>query len=305
MPINPNYEYMNAEARYLSAKTDEEKILALEEMLRTMPQHKSAEALRKNIKTRHKKLKQEIEKKKKAKKSGKKSGIKKSEMQAVLIGLTNSGKSSIIESLTNAKPEIVSYPYTTKSPIIGTLDYENIKIQVIDLPAIESEYIEQGIVNTADTLLIAITNPSQLQEINPFLKKSSEKRIIILNKSDLLSEQEKRKFSAQFQSKKYNFILFSCKIKNPEEILELKKKIWQSFKKIRVYTKQPNKQVDNSPIVLAENSTVKDVAEKILHGFSERISETRITGPSSKFPNQKVSLKHILKDKDIVEFHTR
>ena len=53
------------------------------------------------------------------------------------------------------------------------------------------------------------------------------------------------------------------------------------------------------------NSTVKDVAEKILHGFSERVKETKITGPSSKFPNQKVGLQHQLKDLDVVEFRTR
>ena len=305
MPINPNYEYTNAEEKYLSAKTDEEKILALEEMLKTMPKHKSAESLRKNIRNRYKKLKEKIETKKQTRKSSKKQGIKKAEMQAVLIGLTNSGKSSILASLTNAHPKIESYAYTTKSPILGTLEYKNIKIQLIDLPAVESEYADQGIINTADVLLVIITNPSQLQEIEPFLENATKSRIIILNKSDLFSEQEKRKLSAQLQSKKYNFSLFSCKEENTEDIRKLKEKIWKSFGKIRVYTKEPNKPADKEPIVLPQDSAVKDVAEKILHGFSEKIKETRITGPSSKFPNQKVSLAHILKDKDIVEFHTR
>jgi ribosome-interacting GTPase 1 len=57
--------------------------------------------------------------------------------------------------------------------------------------------------------------------------------------------------------------------------------------------------------VLNENSTVKDVAEKIFHGLSRNVKETRVTGPSSKFPNQKVSLEHTLKDRDIVEFWLR
>ena len=48
---------------------------------------------------------------------------------------------------------------------------------------------------------------------------------------------------------------------------------------------------------------LKDVAEKIFHGLSDNIRESRVTGPSSKFPNQKVGLNHILKDKDIIEFH--
>src|SRR3989344_8244904 len=197
MPINANYEYTNAEARYLSAKTDEEKLLALEEMIRVMPKHKSAEALRKNIKTRYKKIKSKLETEKKRKKSaGKKLGIKKSEMQAVLVGLTNSGKSSLLSCLTNATPEIASYGYTTKHPNLGTLDYDDIKVQIIDSPAIENELCDQGIINTADTLLIIITDIEQLKEIEPFLINAAKSRIIIFNKSDLLSNEEKRKIEA-------------------------------------------------------------------------------------------------------------
>lgn len=306
MPINANYEYTNAEARYLSAKTDEEKLLALEEMIKTMPKHKSAEALRKNIKTRYKKIKQkrEIEKKKK-KLAGKKIGIKKSEMQAVIVGLTNSGKSSLLSCLTNAQPEIASYGYTTKHPNLGTLDYEDIKIQIIDLPAIENELCDQGLINTADTLLIIITDIEQLKEIEPFLINAAKSRIIIFNKSDLLNNEEKRKIEATLKSHKYNFVLFSCKEKEEKDIKSLKEKIFQSFNKIRIYTKEPGKKADREPIVLNIGATVKDVAEKILHGFSKKIKETKVTGPSSKFPNQKVGLEHVLKDKDIVEFYTR
>lgn len=305
MPINANYEYENAEARFSNAKTDDEKLAALEEMMRTMPKHKSAESLRKNIKTRYKKIKSKLESEKKKKKSFRKEGIRKSDMQAVLVGLTNSGKSSLLACLTNAKPEVAPYLYTTKAPLVGTLEYENMKIQIIDLPAIESEDTDQGIINETDTLLVIITNPKELEKILPFLEKSKAKQIIILNKSDLLDETEKRKFSAQLQSKKYNFILFSCKEKKQENFKELKEKIFKSFGKIRVYTKQPGKPIDKDPVVMLPNPSVKDVAEKILHGFSEKIKETRITGPSSKFANQKVGLEHLLKDKDIVEFHLK
>ena len=53
------------------------------------------------------------------------------------------------------------------------------------------------------------------------------------------------------------------------------------------------------------DSTLKNVAEKILKGFSEKVRETKIWGPSSKFPGQKIGLKHKLKDLDVVEFRTR
>ena len=72
----------------------------------------------------------------------------------------------------------------------------------------------------------------------------------------------------------------------------------------RIYLKEPGKQATDIPLVIPENTSIKEAAEKIYKGFSSKIKETRITGPSSKFPNQKVGLSHILKDKDTVEFHT-
>jgi ribosome-interacting GTPase 1 len=74
---------------------------------------------------------------------------------------------------------------------------------------------------------------------------------------------------------------------------------------IRIYTKEPHKPSTNIPIILPSGASVKDAAESIRNGFSLQVKETRITGPSSKFSNQKVGLSHILKDKDIIEFHTK
>jgi len=300
MPANASPEFGHAEKKFYAAKTDEEKLSALEEMIRTMPQHKSAEAMRANLRTRYKKLQEKLEAKKKQSKGSGKAGIKKQELQACLIGLTNSGKSSVLASLTNTHPKISEIQFTTKTPILGTLDYYGVKIQIIDLPSVESEYFDAGIANTTDTLLIVITQIKDLEQISPFLEKALGNKLIIFNKIDLLNEQEKRKISDSLRSKKLNFIMFSSK--TLDNIGELKDKIFSSFNKIRIYTKEPHKQADKTPVIMNQNSTIKDIAEKIFHGLSEKIKETRVTGPSSKFPNQKVSLSHVLKDKDIVEF---
>jgi uncharacterized protein len=305
MPVNANYEYVNAEAKFLSAKTDEEKLVCLEEMMKTMPKHKGSETLSKNLKTRYKKIKAKLAIEQKKKKSAsKRLGIKKSEMQAALVGLTNSGKSSLLACLTNATPEVNDYQYTTKVPVLGVLHHEGAKIQIVDLPAVENELCDLGIVNTADTLIIILDNIEQLKTIEPFLSRASKSKIIVFNKIDLLSENEKRRVFANLSSKKYNFVMISCKTQENLEVL--KNKIFASFGKIRVYTKEPGKPVDKEdPIMLPIGSTVKEAAEKILHGFSFKIKQAKVTGPSSKFPNQKVGLEHVLKDKDIVELYTK
>ena len=77
------------------------------------------------------------------------------------------------------------------------------------------------------------------------------------------------------------------------------------FEKLRVYTKEPGKEKSKNPIIFEPGATTKDVAEKILKGFSKKVKETKIWGPSSKFPGQIVGLNHKLKDLDVVEFKTK
>lgn len=302
MPINAHPEYLNAEAKYHQASTDEERLLALEEMIRYMPKHKSGEALRKNIKTRYKKLRQEIAKKSKKSKTGQR-GIKKQEMQAVLTGLTNSGKSSLLKVITNAQPKIASYGFTTTNPEIGTLNYQGCNIQIIDLPPIASKNFDKGIVNNAEVILIVVEKIDEIKSILDSIKQNKKvKKVIIFNKIDLCDENTKRKILETLKSKKYNFVLTSTK--TDEGLETLKEKIFNSFDKIRIYTRHQGKKQDNLPVVLHPNSTLKDVAEKILHGYSKKVKYAKITGPSSKFKDQKVGLRHIVKDKDVVEFVT-
>jgi ribosome-interacting GTPase 1 len=300
MPVNAHPEYLQAEKEYHEASSDEERLLALEKMIRFLPKHKGAESLRENIKRRYKKLKQELVKKSKKKKSQK--GIKKAELQAVLIGFTNSGKSSILKAITNAHPKIASYGFSTTNPEIGTLNYQDCNIQIIDLPPIASPNFDKSLTNSADTLLIVVEKLIEIPNILESIKNKNAKKIIIFNKIDLHDDSAKRKISETLKSKRYNFVLTSTV--TDEGLDELKNKILKSFNMIRVYTRQPKSKEDNVPVVLHPNATLKDVAEKVLHGYSTKVKYAKIWGPSSKFPGQKTGLKHIVKDKDIVEFFT-
>ncbi len=294
--------YQKAEEKFLSAGTDEERVKYLEEMIKECPKHKSSEKMLAQLRTRYKKLLKKIEGAKKVGKSSKE-GIKKEGVQAIIIGKTNSGKTSLITLLTNVYAKISEFNFATKKPVIGMLKHEGIEFQLIENPAIESEYYDRGLTHTADIVLMIVSDLSQLEEIQKNLGKTKAKKIVVFNKSDLLTENEKRKLSATLQSKKYNFVLISTKTK--EGIDELKSKLLKNSGKIRVFTKEPGKGKTERPIVLNPESTVKDIAEKILHGFSKNIKETKIWGPSSKFSGQKVGPTHKLKDLDVVEFKTK
>src|SRR3989344_5720910 len=113
MPINAGYEYAEAQKRLDDAKTNEEKIRALENLLSVSPSHKGAEKLRLEIKTKISKLKTKAEKERS--KKGGSSGIsikKEGAAQVTIVGLTNSGKSTILKNLTNSKINIADYEFT-------------------------------------------------------------------------------------------------------------------------------------------------------------------------------------------------
>lgn len=305
MPVNASPEYGHAEKQFDKAVSDEERLLALEEMMRTMPGHKGAESLRAQLRIRYKRLKEKIETR--GKKSGKSNKIiiKKESMQATIVGLPNTGKSSLFKILTkNENPTISDVAFSTYQPIPGIMNFEDAQIQIIDMPPFPNE--DKSTINVTDTLLITINNFSQIAESEKYLQKSIAKKIYIFTKIDTLNESEKRKFDATLKSKykKIDFVMFSNENHTNEELNNLKQKIFNSFPIIRVYTKEPKRESTGIPMILPKDSTAKDVAEKIIKGMSKKIKKTKIWGPSSKFPGQMVGPEHILKDKDIVEFQT-
>lgn len=138
MSTNVTYEYGVAEKEYLNASTKAEKLIGLEKMLQTVPKHKGTEKMVMSLKIRISKLKTEIMKEKLMKKGGGKSIYIKKEgaAQFVLVGMTGSGRSSLLSSLTNAQVEVAEYPFTTKEPVPGMMEYKGMKIQIIELPAV-------------------------------------------------------------------------------------------------------------------------------------------------------------------------
>jgi ribosome-interacting GTPase 1 len=299
---NAGPEYGHAEKNYLNAKDVDDKIFWLSEMIKFAPKHKSSEKMVDELKTRLIKLRDKKEKSRSVGKSTVKA-IKKEGPQAALIGFTNSGKSSVLSALTNAKTLIADYDFTTKIASVGTMDQGGVKVQIIDLPALNHESFDKGIVNTTDLLLIIITDYDEIDRINPFLERSEGKRLYVVNKVDLLSSDARRKIEAKLRSNKVNFAVFSSK--TLEGLDNLKSRILSHFNIIRVFTKEPKKEKSPYPVILKPGATVGDLAEKIYHGMSRNIKETKIWGPSSKFPGQAVGLKHGLKDLDVVEFRTK
>jgi hypothetical protein len=122
--------------------------------------------------------------------------------------------------------------------------------------------------------------------------------IVAFNKIDLLNR-------AEIENIKKNIpgaILISADANLNLE--ELREKIFQKLKLIRIYLKKISKEADmNEPVIMKDGSTIKNVCEKLHREFLNKFKYARVWGESAKFPGQVHQLSHALKDKDIVEIH--
>ena len=140
MPSNVSYEYEKAVSEYQQANSPDTKLAALIKMKSTAPSHKGGENLRKDISKKIALLKKDIDRKKKIeKKKGSRASIavrKEGIGQVVLVGLPNSGKSTLLNILTGIGTKVAAYPFTTKKPVVGMMDYFGGKVQIVELPAV-------------------------------------------------------------------------------------------------------------------------------------------------------------------------
>lgn len=277
MPVNATYEYDLAKRKYEEARDNISKMQALREMLSTAPSHKGAEKLRSDIKQRISKLKESMLKEQQQKSSGRTSAFnvkKEGAAQIVLVGATNTGKSTLLKRLTNANVDIADYPFTTKKPEIGTMDYKGVKLQIVEVPAIVKNFTE----TQHGSALLSTIRHADL--IILFFKTPAEKAMLDRELSDVDTP----------------VLIF-----NDQE--HIRDEIWRRLPLIKAYTKQPGKERDYPPIAFEKGATVRDVAEKVHKDFVKKFRYAKIFGTSVKFLGAQVGLDHVLADDDVVEFH--
>ena len=124
--------------------------------------------------------------------------------------------------------------------------------------------------------------------------------ITILNKVDSVSKDVAERVAKQVGAD----LLISAQ--NKEHLDELKELIFDRLDLIRIYMKEPQKEADMKvPMIMFKGCTISDVCSKMHKDFVAKFKFCRIWGKSAKFPGQKLSIKHILKDGDVVELHLK
>lgn len=326
MPANLPPEYFEAEKRFKEAATPQEKVVVLEELISTVPKHKGTDKLRAELRRRLSQLREEAARRKKSGKGDLYTVEKQGAAQVALAGFANSGKSSILKSLTNANPVVADYPVSTVMPLSGMMPFEDIQFQLVDLPPIGNESTDgwvSGILRVADALLLVVDlseDPDiqaelligHLGEWRIGLLKRSESleecsgckpAVVAANKSDLPAAQEGLRRLRLMYETLYPVVPVSSATK--EGLEELRRILFENSRIIRVYSKEPGKEPDRAtPFVLPSGSTVLDLAEMIHRDFLSNLKYACIWG-SAKFGGQRVQKDYVLHDRDLVEYHLK
>jgi ribosome-interacting GTPase 1 len=313
MPANLSPDYHRAEERFRRAQTVEDKIEALEEMLRVIPKHKGTDGLQGDIKARLAKLR-----KAPASKAGKASHShlipREGAGQIALVGPANTGKSSLVAALTHAKPEIADYPGTTREATPGMMRYEDIAFQLVDLPPLNDDHVEPWVfdmVRRADLLWIVVTVENAVDGLEltrrilaaKGIEIEAVKRALVVT-TGIDREGGDEDVAIVDELLEHRWPLTPVSVVTNRGIDELARRTFASLDIVRVYTKQPGKHADHqAPFTLPRGATVSDLAARVHKDLAASLKHARIWGRST-FDGQVVHADHVLVEGDVVEIHT-
>jgi len=329
MPANVTPEFNEAYEKAKSAKDPEERLRYLYQALALCPKHKGTEKLLALIKKEIAQTRREIEKRKEEeRKRGKKGIAKEGDILVVLLGGPNTGKSYLINKLTNAKLSSTEIPYETQEPVSVIMNYKGAKIQLVEYPSYypkEHSYL----IKNADLLLVFDESALDfLSSLNVKLGERKRKLKIIKEPSggiSIIGPLKVDKETVVEILRNYNIHHATIKVyeeANLEDLLDylegrerkpyidlskekipiekLPEEIIKRAGKIIVFTKE-----GEEGLVLDKDSTIKDLILRIHKDLLKSFRFARVWGKSAKFPGQKVGLDHKLEHYDRVVIYSK
>jgi ribosome-interacting GTPase 1 len=329
MPANLPPQYLKVEDEYRKASNPEKRLETLREMFRLLPKHKGTEKLQSDLKQKMSQLRGELERPKSGSKKGGPSHHVPAEGagQVVLVGAPNVGKSTLLAALSNARPAIAPYPFTTREPQPGIMMWKDVQIQLVDLPPIAADFFEPwvaDIIRAADAALLVVDASSDdvadsavsvlerlaaahIELVGELPYDEEDERVrhirsaLVATKMDLEAADDRLEVVREWFGSRFPVVAVSAQTGCGLESLSAA--AYDLLGVIRVYTKVPGKPADrHRPYTLPEGSTVLDLARAIHRDFEHSLKSARIWG-FGVFDGQAVKRDHALHDADVVELH--
>jgi ribosome-interacting GTPase 1 len=337
MPANLTPDYKAAEAAFRRARTPEDRLASLREMLRTVPKHKGTEHLQADIKTRIKELTEEL--------AGPRKGAARTAVpttvrpegaaQVALLGPPNAGKSTLHARLTGSHAPTGPYPFTTLHPQPGMLPFEDVAFQLVDLPPACHQHPVPWLANAlrpadAALLVVDLADPGcvdateELHEVlagrrvhltprwpfgtagggepedeDPFAIRLPA--LLVATGADRVPglAQELEAFA---ELTGYGYPALAVSAVTGEGLDRIGPFLFERLGVVRVYTKPPGGRADlGRPYTLRRGQTLEDVALQIHKELAEGLRFARLWRDGME--GRQIGRDHPLEDGDIVELH--
>jgi uncharacterized protein len=339
MPANLTPQYLEAERRFRQATTPDEQIEALEAMMATIPKHNGTEHMRADIRRRMAKIRTEAARSRRSAAKGPTwhHVPREGAGQVALVGAPNAGKSALLAALTNANPVVAPYPFATRTPLPGMVPFEDINIQLVDLPPIAPETNEPwllALIRQADGALVVadLADDDLLASMDAMMALCAAGRVefargrgqagavpalLVATKLDAPDASVRLELLREAYGARLDVLTVSAE--TGEGLDTLKRRLFDLLGVIRVYTKAPGRRADKSvPFVFKRGITVEEAATVVHKDFGERLKYARVWGSAGSaadrsrsgggrggrtYEGQMVQREHVLEDGDVLELH--
>jgi ribosome-interacting GTPase 1 len=328
MAANLTPQYLEAESEYKKAQSPDDRLAALRKMYSLLPKHKASEKLQAELKTKISEAREACEHERTKKKGGVSYKIpKQGAGQFGLVGAPNAGKSRLLTRISRASPEVAPYPFTTREPSAGMMDWEDVRIQVVDMPPITADMMEgyvSSMVRNADAALLMVDladddGPfaadavcTKLAETKTMLVREPPaeiddfsieyvKTMLVANKVDEPGANDRLEIVREMFAERFPIHVIAAE--SGTGLPELRTAMYEFLRVMRIYTKHPGKPADkSSPFTCPIGGTVHEFAGLVHRDFEENLKSARVWG-TGVFDGQTVKRDHVLHDGDIVELH--
>ena len=257
--------------------------------------------------------------------------------EVALVGLPNSGKSTLMKSLTGVDVEIADYPYTTLTPNVGMLNLGNIAFEIIDLPPVpegalsELHYaggLKEAVLNASLLVLVVDLTADAELALSVILERLAEmgaRPVFEKGASAERTEDDARDAELRLAVRGAIVVGTKCDLAGGGQIESLStlahgasvlghplgaggtahmaEELCGLLGRIVVVARDPKTPDEPTAYAVMDGASVGDLADQIHHDLAGRARKAKIWGASAKFPGQEVGLEHVLASGDVVEIY--